>query len=61
MSGPIVRSAPNKKFSANWDKVFGGAAEEGTKSAAKKSAKKTTQDTYTDIPHAKRTTARRRR
>lgn len=31
MSGPIVRSAPSKKFSQNWDSVFGKKA-----SAAKK-------------------------
>lgn len=23
MSGPIVRSAPSKKFTANWDAAFG--------------------------------------
>lgn len=36
MSGPIVRSAPNKKFSQNWDSVFG--AKKGT--AQKKSPAK---------------------
>ena len=35
MSGPIIRSAPNKKFSQNWDSVFAG----GKKSAAKSTAK----------------------
>jgi hypothetical protein len=48
MSGPIVRSAPNKQFSANWDNIFGGKskstrgakAKSKVKPAAKKSAKK---------------------
>jgi hypothetical protein len=47
MSGPIVRSAPNKKFSSNWDSVFGGKvkasgakAKSKDKPAAKKTAKK---------------------
>ena len=47
MSGPIVRSAPNKKFSTNWDSVFGAKgkssaakAKSKDKPAAKKTAKK---------------------
>lgn len=37
MSGPIVRSGPSEKFTANWDNVFSGGKKEP---AAKKSAKK---------------------
>jgi hypothetical protein len=49
MSGPIVRSAPSKKFSANWDVAFGaksaapkrGATGKGSaRQIAKKTAKK---------------------
>jgi hypothetical protein len=43
MSGPIVRSAPSKKFSQNWDSVFAGskpAAKPAKAAPAKKSAKK---------------------
>jgi hypothetical protein len=43
MSGPIVRSAPNKKFTQNWDAVFGGkksAAKGAASPAAKKKAAK---------------------
>jgi len=43
MSGPIVRSAPSKKFSSNWDAIFGGAPSSDARSAAgskNKSAKK---------------------
>ena len=45
MSGPIVRSAPNKKFSQNWDSVFGrkktaAKATSPTKSVKKKAGKK---------------------
>lgn len=43
MSGPIVRSAPNKKFTQNWDNVFGGkkgAKGAGAPPAKKKTAKK---------------------
>lgn len=43
MSGPIVRSAPSKKFTANWDSVFGGKKAGGAKakSQAKPTARKT--------------------
>ena len=43
MSGPIVRSGPSKKFTENWDSVFGGktaAKKKATKSTKKKAAKK---------------------
>ena len=45
MSGPIVRSAPNKKFTQNWDSVFASKKSSPktastTKSAKKKAAKK---------------------
>ena len=43
MSGPIVRSAPNKKFSQNWDSVFGGKkGTAGKKAVPAKAAKKKT-------------------
>ena len=40
MSGPIVRSAPNKKFSQNWDSVFGSKKSSGTPAAANAAKKK---------------------
>jgi len=43
MSGPIVRSGPSKKFTENWDGVFGNKkakAKKTSKSAKKKTAKK---------------------
>lgn len=43
MSGPIVRSAPNKKFTQNWDTVFGakkGSAKAASSPPAKKKAAK---------------------
>lgn len=47
MSGPIVRSAPNKKFSQNWDSVFGSKkpaekAASATPPPKKKTVKKKT-------------------
>ena len=40
MSGPIVRSAPNKKFSQNWDSAFGGKKSAAKSPSAPKAAKK---------------------
>jgi hypothetical protein len=45
MSGPIVRSGPSVKFSANWDKAFGkkksgSGATKTVAKAKKKTAKK---------------------
>jgi len=40
MSGPIVRSAPTKTFTTNWDSVFSGKKKSAAKPAATKSAKK---------------------
>jgi hypothetical protein len=50
MSGPIVRSAPSKQFSVNWDAAFGGKSasrgktgtkgKSGAKAAAKPTARK---------------------
>lgn len=39
MPGPIVRSGPSKKFTDQWDSVFGKKTE---KQAAEKTAKKRT-------------------
>ena len=38
MSGPIVRSGPSKKFTEQWDSVFGDK-----KAKAKKTTKKATK------------------
>jgi len=44
MSGPIVRTGPTPKFSANWDKIFAkgkkAAAKPAAAAPAKKAAKK---------------------
>ena len=43
MSGPIVRSGPSKKFTENWDTVFGdkkAKPKKTPKAAKKKTAKK---------------------
>jgi len=41
MSGPIVRSAPSKQFTTNWDAAFGGkGASAKSKSPAKPAVKK---------------------
>jgi hypothetical protein len=40
MSGPIVRSAPNKKFTQNWEAVFGGKKSTAKASAAPKKTRK---------------------
>jgi hypothetical protein len=40
MSGPIVRSAPNKKFTQNWDSAFGGKKRAAKAAATPKAAKK---------------------
>jgi len=40
MSGPIVRTGATRKFSENWDRIFGEGAASGTKKAPKR-AKKT--------------------
>lgn len=45
MSGPIVRSGPSKKFTEQWDSVFGKktvkqAADKTAKQAAEKKTKK---------------------
>ena len=41
MPGPIVRSGPSKKFTEQWDSVFGKKTEK--RAAAKKTAKKVTK------------------
>jgi hypothetical protein len=43
MSGPIVRSAPNKKFTQNWDSVFGSKKSSSKTAAKKKPAQKKTK------------------
>ena len=40
MSGPIVRSAPNKKFTQNWDLAFGGKKAAAKSAASSKTSKK---------------------
>lgn len=40
MSGPIVRSGPSKKFSEQWDTVFGDKTPKAKKAAAKATKKK---------------------
>lgn len=41
MPGPIVRSGPSKKFTEQWDSVFGKKTDK--KAAEKKSKKKVTK------------------
>ena len=40
MSGPIVRTGATRKFSENWDRIFGEGAASGTKKTPKR-AKRT--------------------
>jgi len=40
MSGPIVRSGPSKKFSEQWDTVFGDTKPKAKKATAKATKKK---------------------
>jgi len=40
MSGPIVRSGPSKKFTDNWESVFGGKPTKAKKATAKAVKKK---------------------
>ncbi|HRX79183.1 MAG TPA: hypothetical protein P5307_08990 [Pirellulaceae bacterium] len=40
MSGPIVRSGPSKKFSEQWDSVFGDKKPKAKKSIVKATKKK---------------------
>ena len=40
MSGPIVRSGPSKKFTEQWDSVFGDKKPKAKKTAAKAAKKK---------------------
>lgn len=40
MSGPIVRSGPSKKFSEQWDSVFGDKKANAKKSVVKATKKK---------------------
>ncbi|MCA9120627.1 MAG: hypothetical protein H6822_35455 [Planctomycetaceae bacterium] len=42
MSGPIVRSGPSKKFTEQWDSVFGDKKPKAKKAAGKTSKKKAT-------------------
>ena len=41
MSGPIVRSGPSKKFTEQWDSVFGDKKAKTKKSTTKATKKKT--------------------
>ena len=40
MSGPIVRSGPTKKFTEQWDSVFGDKKAKAKKSTVKATKKK---------------------
>ncbi|MEX0818263.1 MAG: hypothetical protein WD070_01685 [Pirellulaceae bacterium] len=40
MSGPIVRSGPSKKFTEQWDSVFGDKKAKAKKSVTKATKKK---------------------
>lgn len=40
MPGPIVRSGPSKKFSEQWDSVFGTKTKKQAAPSTKKAAKK---------------------
>lgn len=40
MSGPIVRSGPSKRFTEQWDSVFGDKKPKAKKSTAKATKKK---------------------
>ena len=40
MSGPIVRSGPSKKYTEQWESVFGGKKKKTPAKAAKKKAAK---------------------
>ena len=40
MSGPIVRSAPNKKFTQNWAVAFGGKKSAAKTTSTRKAARK---------------------
>lgn len=42
MSGPIVRSGPSKKFTEQWDSVFGDNKAKAKKPATKVTKKKVT-------------------
>ena len=42
MSGPIVRSGPRKKFTEQWDSVFGEKQTKAKKTATKSTKKKVT-------------------